>query len=193
MVTLLKHSPSVPKLDNQFANGSYGASGSAIARMDPSQTVDDNERKLASRTRPTTVGGKTTQQTQTMDSRSTAGTDWFHLPRTNLTPQLKRDLQLLSMRSAWDPKRHYKKDNRKPSIPEYSQIGTIIEGPTEHYSSRIVKRVRKQTFVEDITAAEGLNGRFKKKSVEIQASKANGRQAFYNNLKQRRSKRSVRP
>lgn len=71
MVTLLKHSPSVPKLDNQFANGSYGASGSAIARMDPSQTVDDNERKLASRTRPTTVGGKTTQQTQTMVSRDT--------------------------------------------------------------------------------------------------------------------------
>ncbi|KAI4217866.1 MAG: hypothetical protein L6R36_009239 [Xanthoria steineri] len=183
----------VPKLDNQFTNGSYVASGSAIARMVPSQTLDDNERKLASRTRRITVSGNTTKRTQTMDSRSTAGTDWFHLPRTNLTPELKRDLQLLSMRSAWDPKRHYKKDRRKPSIPEYSQIGTIIEGPTEHFSSRIVKRVRKQTFAEEITAAEGLNGRFKKKSVEIQASKASGRQAFYNNLKERRSKRSVRP
>ncbi|KAI4092733.1 MAG: hypothetical protein LQ339_007841 [Xanthoria mediterranea] len=183
----------VPKLDNPFTNGFYVASGSAIPRMDPSQTVDDNERKLASRTRPKTVSGNTTKRTQTMDSRSTAGTDWFHLPRTNLTPELKRDLQLLSMRSAWDPKRHYKKDSRKPSIPEYSQIGTIIEGPTEHFSSRIVKRVRKQTFAEEITAAEGLNGRFKKKSVEIQASKASGRQAFYNNLKERRSKRSVRP
>ena len=98
------------------------------------------------------------------------------------------------MRSAWDPKRHYKKDGRKPLVvPEYSQTGTIIEGPTEHFSSRIVKRDRKKTFVDEITAAEGFNGRFKKKSIKIQASKTSGRRAFYNNLKQKRSKRSIRP
>ncbi|KAL8752609.1 MAG: hypothetical protein Q9199_005628 [Rusavskia elegans] len=183
----------IPKLDSQFTDESYITSGSEIARMDPYKTVNDNERKLASRTRPTTVSGNATKKTQSKDSRSTAGTDWFHLPRTNLTPELKRDLQLLSMRSAWDPKRHYKKDNRKPLFPEYSQNGTIIQGPTEHFSSRIVKRERKKTFVDEITAAEGFNGRFKRKNIEIQASKTSGRRAFYNNLKQKRSKRSIRP
>ncbi|KAI4269483.1 MAG: hypothetical protein L6R38_007450 [Xanthoria sp. 2 TBL-2021] len=171
----------IPKLDSQFTDQSYITSGLGIARIDPYKTVDDNERKLASRTRPTT------------DYRSTAGTDWFHLPRTNLTLEHKRDLQLLSMRSAWDPKRHYKKDNRKPLVPEYSQNGTIIQGPTEHFSSRIVKRDRKKTFVDEITAAERFNGRFKRKNIEIQASKTSGRRAFYNNLKQKRSRRSIRP
>ncbi|KAL8653447.1 MAG: hypothetical protein Q9226_003845 [Calogaya cf. arnoldii] len=183
----------IPKFDSQFRNESYITSGSGIARMDTYITVDDNERKLANRTRPTGASGDATEKEQPKGSRSTAGSDWFHLPRTNLTPELKRDLQLLSMRSAWDPKRHYKKDGRKPLVPEYSQTGTIIEGPTEHFCSRIVKRDRKKTFVDEITAAEGFNGRFKKKSIEIQASKTSGRRAFYNDLKQKRSKRSTRP
>ena len=73
---------------------------------------------------------------------------------------MRRDLQLLKMRSVLDPKRHYKKENSKNDIPAYSQVGTIIEGPTEFYSSRIAKRDRRQTIMEEVIAQEKSSGRF---------------------------------
>ena len=122
------------------------------------------------------------------EKKATAGSDWFNLPRTDLTPELKRDLQLLKMRNVLDPKRHYKKENGKTNAPEFSQVGTIIEGPTEFYSSRIPNRERKKTFVDEILAAEESNGRFKRKYGDIQSSKTSGKKAHYKKLKESRSR-----
>ena len=108
------------------------------------------------------------------------------MPRTKLTAELKADLQLLKMRSILDPHRHYKKENSKASVPEYSQVGTIIEGPTEYLSSRLSNKERKRTFVEEVLADETSTGRFKRKYNDIQASKTSGRKAFYKNLKEKR-------
>lgn len=118
-----------------------------------------------------------------------AGSDWYNLPTTRLTPVIKRDLQLLKMRSMWDPKRHYKKDSQKPLIPEFSQIGTIMAGPTEYYSSRMSKRDRKRSFVEEILVTEKDTSLFKSKYNAIQLSKRSGRRAYYNQLRHERSKR----
>lgn len=122
------------------------------------------------------------------EKKATAGSDWFNLPRTDLTPELKRDLQLLKMRNVLDPKRHYKKDNAKTNAPEFSQVGTIIEGPTEFYSSRIPNRERKKTFVDEVLAAEESTGRFKRKYGDIQSSKTSGKKAHYKKLKERRNR-----
>ena len=54
------------------------------------------------------------------------------------------------MRDVLDPKRFYKKENSKPQIPEFSQVGTIIEGPTEYFSGRLSNKERKRTLVEEI-------------------------------------------
>ncbi|KAL8805498.1 MAG: hypothetical protein Q9200_005406 [Gallowayella weberi] len=165
---------------------------SGVARVDPAKVINDNERRLANGTRQNHVTGQA-RMTKSKALKSTSGSDWFNLPRTNLTPELKRDLQLLKMRSTWDPKRHYKNDSHKPLVPEYSLVGTIIEGSTEHFSSRIAKKDRKKSFVDEIMAAEKANGRLKKKTKEMQTSKASGRKAFYKDLKQKRSKGSIRP
>lgn len=74
------------------------------------------------------------------------------MPKTDLTPELRRDLQLLKMRNVLDPKRHYKKDNKKGDVPAFSQVGTIIEGATEFYSSRLKNKDRKQTMLEEVIA-----------------------------------------
>lgn len=92
------------------------------------------------------------------------------------------------MRSVLDPHRHYKKD-KKLGQAEYSQIGEIIEGPTEFFSGRINKKDRKRTFVEEVLAGEMESGRFKRKYSEIQTSKTSGKKAFYKALKAKRSKR----
>lgn len=87
------------------------------------------------------------------------------------------------MRDVLDPKRHYKKEGGKPHIPEFSQVGTIIEGPTEYFSARLSNKDRKRTLVEEVLAGEVTTGRFKSKYNEIQAAKTSGKKAHYKKLK----------
>jgi len=108
-----------------------------------------------------------------------------------LTPELKRDLQLLRMRSVLDPKRHYKKDNRrKGDVPEFSQVGTIIEGPTEFFTARLTNKERKRTLTEEVLAGEKNTHRFKSKYNDIQKAKTSGKKAYYKSIKAQRSRRS---
>lgn len=89
------------------------------------------------------------------------------------------------MRSVLDPKRMYKNQG-KLKIPEYSQVGTLIEGPTEFYSARLANSDRKQTLVEEVLAGEKQTGRFKSKYNEVQDKKRSGKKAFYKALKAKR-------
>jgi len=111
------------------------------------------------------------------------------MPNTDLTPELRRDLQLLKMRNVLDPKKHFKKDNRKSDVPQFSQVGTIIEGATEYYNGRINNKDRKKTFVEEVLAQEEASGRFKKKYHEIAKAKGSGKKAFYQAVKAKRKGR----
>ena len=99
---------------------------------------------------------------------------------------MKRDLQLLKVRGVLDPKRHYKTDTSKTLVPEFSQVGTIVEGPTEYFSSRMPNKLRKRTLVEEILRDQHSTGHFVKKYKDIQASKTSGKKAFYRNLKEKR-------
>lgn len=115
----------------------------------------------------------------------TAGPQWFDMPRTDLSDlAVKRDLQLLKARNVLDPHLHYKKD--KSGLPTYSQMGTVIEGPTEVYSARINKKDRKCTMLEEILADGSNRKRFKNKYNEIQKSKQSGKKEFYKKLKEQR-------
>lgn len=118
--------------------------------------------------------------------KPTAGEEWFNLPKTEMTPEFKRDLQLLRMRSVLDPKRHYKKESGKAKPPEFSQVGTIIEGPTEFFSARIAKKDRKKTFVEEAMASERETRRFESKYNDIQSTKRSGKKAYYKDLRSKR-------
>jgi hypothetical protein len=112
------------------------------------------------------------------------------MPKTTLTPQLKRDLQLIEMRSVLDPHRHYKKNARKGKIPTFSQTGTVVEGPTEFFSARINKKERSKNFVEEAMKTEQDTGRFKRKYAEIQDKKTSGKKAHYKKLMAKRQKKT---
>jgi vacuolar-type H+-ATPase subunit I/STV1 len=113
------------------------------------------------------------------------------MPKTDLTPELRRDLQLLKMRNVLDPKRHYKKDNAKNDVPAFSQVGTIIEGPTEFFSSRLSNKDRKQTLLEEVVHQEESSGRFKRKYNDISKVKASGGKNFYKKQQAKRNKGKV--
>lgn len=96
------------------------------------------------------------------------------------------------MRNVLDPKRHYKKDNRKAQVPEFSQVGTLIEGPTEFYSARVPVLERKRTLVEQVMAGERDSGRFKKKYGEIQEKKRSGKRGYYKEMMEKRYKKTMK-
>lgn len=130
------------------------------------------------------------QGRNSLKDKTTAGSDWFDLPKTELTMELGRDLKLLRMRSVLDPKRHYKKENGNSGLPEFSQVATVIEGPTEFFSARITKKERKRTFVGEALVVERETRNFETKYNNIQASKRSGKKSFYRSLRARRSRKA---
>lgn len=119
--------------------------------------------------------------------QSTAGRNWFDLPRTQMTPEFKRDWQLLRMRGVLDPK-HQKKALRA-SAPEFSHVGEIIAGPTEFFSARLTRKERKRTLLEEVMSVHD-NSKFETKYAGIQKQKSSGKKAFYNKLVTRRKRRN---
>ncbi|KAF3935553.1 hypothetical protein ABW19_dt0202619 [Dactylella cylindrospora] len=118
----------------------------------------------------------------------TAGPDWYNMPATQVTPQIKRDLQMIKLRNVLDPHKHFKGDDWKGQLPKYFQMGTLVEGPTEFYSARINKKERKKSIVDEILASNTSKSRFKKKYDEIQAKKKSGKKEFYKKLREKRRK-----
>ncbi|KAL2358086.1 rRNA-processing protein FCF2, partial [Cryomyces antarcticus] len=175
----------IPRLDPGTLTQPYVQSKGDIARVNSARLLDETDRKLSNRPRkvedPVVVKKKIAEE-----KKATAGPQWFDLPRTDLTPELKRDLQLLKMRSVLDLKRHYKKENGKAKAPEFSQVATIVEGPTEFFSGRLLNRDRKKTFVDEVLAREAQTGRFKNKYNDVQAAKTSGKKDFYKSLKAKR-------
>ena len=110
----------------------------------------------------------------------------YDMPRTQQTDAFKRDFALIKHRNVLDPHRHYKKDSS--GIPEYSQMGTIIEGNTEFFNSRINKKDRKNTILDEVMADGSSKSRFKRKYEEIQATKKSGKKDFYKKIKAQRTK-----
>ena len=78
-----------------------------------------------------------------------AGAGWFGMRATPLTEQVKQDLKLIRNRNYLDPKRFYKSADVGTTI---HQVGTVIEGAAEYYSSRLTKKQRKSTLVEEVMA-----------------------------------------
>ena len=57
-------------------------------------------------------------------------------------------------------------------------VGTVIEGPSEYFSSRMSRKERKQTIVEEILGDKTLKDYSKRKYMEIQFDKSNKKKMF---------------
>lgn len=126
---------------------------------------------------------KSTIRKQKKQAREeTAGPKWFNLPATPMTPELKQDLKIMKMRNVLDPKRHYKKADSK-ELPKYFQVGTVVDGAADFYNSRIPRRQRKRTLVEDLLANEEFRKRNKKKFLQIQKMKEGTKRGFHSKKK----------
>uniref|UniRef100_UPI00398F8073 deoxynucleotidyltransferase terminal-interacting protein 2 isoform X2 n=1 Tax=Pristiophorus japonicus TaxID=55135 RepID=UPI00398F8073 len=101
----------------------------------------------------------------------TTGDGWYNMKAPDLTDELKNDLRALKMRAAINPKRFYKKNDRD-GFPKYFQVGKVLDNPVDFYHSRVPKKQRKRTMVEELLADAEFRRYNKKKYQQIIAEKA---------------------
>ncbi|XP_044746749.1 deoxynucleotidyltransferase terminal-interacting protein 2 [Coccinella septempunctata] len=100
------------------------------------------------------------------EKEKTKGDKWFGLPATELTEEVKRDLELLQMRSVLDPKHFYKKNHMKV-LPKYFQVGKVEDTPLDFYNNRLTKKDRKKTLVEELMSDAEFHQYNKSRYAEI--------------------------
>ncbi|GJQ86284.1 hypothetical protein Trydic_g8980 [Trypoxylus dichotomus] len=114
----------------------------------------------------TIVSRRKLKQMKKKELERTKGKNWFNLPATELTDEVKTDLEILKMRSVLDPKHFYKK-NDLDVLPKYFQVGKVLDSPLEHYNNRLTKKQRKRTLVDELLADAEFNKYNKRKYQEI--------------------------
>uniref|UniRef100_A0A8C6ELP5 Fcf2 pre-rRNA processing C-terminal domain-containing protein n=1 Tax=Microcebus murinus TaxID=30608 RepID=A0A8C6ELP5_MICMU len=88
-----------------------------------------------------------------------------------MTDELKNGLKALKMRASMDPNRFCKKNDRD-GFPKYFQMRTTVANPADFYHSRIPKKQRKRTIVEELLVDSEFRRYNQRKYSEIMAEKA---------------------
>uniref|UniRef100_A0A1B0GI89 Putative fcf2 pre-rrna processing n=1 Tax=Lutzomyia longipalpis TaxID=7200 RepID=A0A1B0GI89_LUTLO len=96
------------------------------------------------------------------------GKEWFNLPATEMTEEVKNDLKILQMRSALDPKHFYKKNDLKV-LPRYFQVGKYLDSPLDYHQEKHLKKNKSKTIVEDLLKDAEFQKKIKRKYNEIAA------------------------
>ncbi|XP_031162946.1 deoxynucleotidyltransferase terminal-interacting protein 2 [Sander lucioperca] len=105
------------------------------------------------------------------EREKSTGDGWFNMKAPEITQELKGDLQVLKMRGSMDPKRFYKKNDRD-GFPKYFQVGTVVDSAVDFYHSRVPKKSRKRTMVEELLSDAEFRQNNKKKYQHIVTEKA---------------------
>ena len=126
----------------------------------------------------------------------TAGKKWFDLPATKIDDEAKRELRLLRLRGAFDPKTFYKGfDTTK--LPKFFQMGTVVDNPLDFYGGRLSNSERKSTLTEQLLADPDVSHSRKKRYDKMQVesekySKGKKRKAGAHISQQPRSKKNIK-
>jgi len=96
------------------------------------------------------------------------GTDagWFNMHAPEITPEIRHDLEILRMRSVLNPKHFYKKNDMK-ALPKHFHVGKVMDSSMDFYSSRLTKKERKKTIVDELMADAEFTKYNKRKYKEI--------------------------
>ncbi|XP_072168321.1 deoxynucleotidyltransferase terminal-interacting protein 2-like [Diadema setosum] len=101
------------------------------------------------------------------ERESSAGPGWFDMRAPEMTEELRNDIKVIRMRSTLDPKRFYK-GNDTAALPKFVQVGTVVDSPQDFYHSRIPKKQRQQTLVEELLTDADSRSYNKRKYMELQ-------------------------
>ena len=139
------------------------------------------------------LGKKAIKKLKKQEREKTKGDAWYGMPATEVTEEVKRDLEVLKMRDALDPKRFYKKNATK-ELPKYFQvnykfqsfrggvdfhehyfifqIGKYVDSPAEYYTDRTGSKSKNKNLVDELLADAEFRRYNKRKYNEIVEEKS---------------------
>ena len=92
------------------------------------------------------VGASSTTQ-----KKKPANDKWWELPEQEITPEVRRELEIIKMRNYLNPKRFYKANDSK-RLPSRFQFGTIISGAFESTKQDLTRAERRETIAGELMA-----------------------------------------
>ncbi|XP_043475344.1 deoxynucleotidyltransferase terminal-interacting protein 2 [Leptopilina heterotoma] len=134
------------------------------------------------------VSDKKLKERRKRQRDKTKGKQWFNLPAPEMTEEVKRDLEIIQMRSALDPKQFYKRNDMK-TLPKYFQIGKVVDSPLDYYSGRMTNKERKRTIVDELMADAEFAKYNKRKYKEIIEEKNKRNYKAHRHAKRLKSKK----
>jgi hypothetical protein len=92
------------------------------------------------------------QKQKKADIGAAASSEWFGIKSMANQPGAREAIELLRMRGYMDSKKFFKKDTKleKGILPQVFQLGTVVAGAHEFYSSRLSKKERAPSIVDEI-------------------------------------------
>ena len=76
---------------------------------------------------------------------------WWELPEQEITPEVRRELEIIKMRNYLNPKRFYKANDSK-KLPSRFQFGTIVSGAFEGSGATLTRAERRETIAGEVMA-----------------------------------------
>ncbi|VDO79017.1 unnamed protein product [Soboliphyme baturini] len=101
------------------------------------------------------------------EAEASAGKKWFDLPRTELTDERRRDLEVLNLREVLEKKKRFYRSLGRTGLPKYFQVGTVVDSPYDFYSSRVPRKERKSTIVDELLNDMDMKRKFKARYQQI--------------------------
>ncbi|CAJ0606065.1 unnamed protein product [Cylicocyclus nassatus] len=127
------------------------------------------------------IGRRAAKRLRKIEREKTKGHDWFDLPATELTEEAKADLELLQMRSAIDPLAFYRRTDRNV-LPKYFQVGHVVDAPEDYYSSRMTKKERKKTMLDELLYDQQFTQSKREKFKRIQEREKKKRRGAFQHI-----------
>lgn len=123
------------------------------------------------------VGKRTLKKQKKVQREKTEGLGaaWFGMKAPEVTEEVQRDLEVLKMRGAIDPKRFYKKTGTEgDGLPKYFQIGQVVSSAADYYSKSGGGggKNKKRSLVDELMADAEYQKFSKRKYAEIVDEKA---------------------
>lgn len=110
------------------------------------------------------------------------------MPATEVTDELRQDLEIIQMRSVLNPIHFYKKNDLK-TLPKYFQVGTVLPSPLDKYHDRGERVSKKKSLVDELLADAEFQQYNKRKYNEVMAEKRNtGFKKAYKKMKKLKKK-----
>jgi Fcf2 pre-rRNA processing len=109
---------------------------------------------------------------------------WLGFRPTPTSEEVQADIALLRNRNYLDPKSFYKSsDVQSGKRRSIVQVGTVIEGAAEFYSSRLTKKEKRRNVTDEVLADTSLSGYVQNKyrSMQQQKTAANKKAKRRNN------------